>query len=330
MTAQPLPVVTATASSSTVGGTFGFPAADETIPVKLPVDILGRKIVPNETPITDPAKQVHKKDAKLGPQESPNNVTSTPTAIAKAIADAKTGGNVGGHQILGSGDTKVQGTDWDTLGQIMQGYSGKANAADFASRQDFVDVQDKLFRGGFMNGKVPQKGQPDDTTQTALHDALILAARTGQTLDNVLDQAVASHPGAAMLKYTDVPGSTKRAGSPINLTNPQDIGDAISTSAPHLLGHAVSKDTINQIVAQYQALEASSQIASNAVQDSTQDGLVTQKPVLGSYVDNQLRQSDPGAAQGMAAGHYLSEFMQLLTSGGSGTSSTFSGATNNA
>jgi hypothetical protein len=207
-----------------------------------------------------------------------------------------------------------------TASAIMKQYAQSAQSGDVGTRQAFVNLQDRLIKAGLLSKDQYVRGLPDDYTQKALHDALVMASRGDTTLDEVLATAASS-----------VSEQTKsKATRNIQLTSPETIQAAVRGAAPGILGRGADPTMMSSLAAQYNALETQQQ---NAVADATDantgqgtTSVTYNQPSVSDFVSQRLRASDPTAAQGMALGHYLSEFMALLGSGGAGSPSTFGGA----
>lgn len=208
------------------------------------------------------------------------------------------------------------------MGDEIKKVSSWAHSSNDDERKKFLAIQEELYNGGFMSQK-PTKGVVDDATLAGLTSAFKSAVRGGVTFDEVLAKATADG------------GSRKARSRTIQLTQPTDVKTAIQNLAPTLIGHGVDQSTIDNIMQGFNSLEATNQ---NAVADASdaaaagtgQSTISYNPPSLNNYVSEQLRQSDPVAAQGQQLGNFLSEFIGLMGRGGSASSSTFGSNQQNA
>lgn len=121
---------------------------------------------------------------------------------------------------------------------IMQGYALKAQSSNAQDRQQFLDLQNKLESAGLLLKGKYIRGMPDDPTQQGLQSALVLADRTGQTLDEVLQQTAGS---------ADANAAAAAKIKPSRLTNPADVAANAQKTAYGVIGKALDPGAVAQI-----------------------------------------------------------------------------------
>lgn len=199
--------------------------------------------------------------------------------------------------MLGPGTTKTK-TDTKKLSIYTKELTQMAQDADPKKRSDFLSLQDRLYQGGYYGDHKPVRGVPDAYFSKALNNALLDSVKTGQPLDDILNQAVAGN--VDNLKGEE----KKKVARDIRTTNATDIIAQIKKSANDELGRSVDDKTVQHIIDAYHKLETDQQNALYDVQDAQNasdtggvQATTDEAPNLTNYVDAQVVQSNPGLAQ---------------------------------
>lgn len=197
--------------------------------------------------------------------------------------------------MLSGGTTKPK-ADTKKLSELTKNLTQMAQDADPKKRSDFLSLQDRLYKGGYYGNQKPVRGVPDATFSKALNNAMLDAVKTGQPLDDLLNQAVAGNLGNG-------PAADKKAARDIRLTNATDLMQAIKSSAPDILGRAVDEQTLQRIIDSYHKLETDQQNALYDIQDAQTasdtggvEGTTYSPPSASNFVNEQVRASNPGLA----------------------------------
>lgn len=223
------------------------------------------------------------------------NVGGTPVTVRGARPAGTTYAPSGIAPIIPSAES--------TLTDTLQGFYGMDPAA-------LTNLQQQLWAGGYYASsyygktpKPPQFGTPDDDSFSAFKSAAVQAARSGQPLDQLIDTAVKANsvnggPGGA--------AASQRAPLVTQLPNPDDLRAVITDSARRILGHRVSEDVIQGIIAGYQQqAQVEQQDTYNAQPGG---GVVTQAATPANYVAAQLQAGNPtdaAAHRGLGIGNLI-------------------------
>lgn len=188
-----------------------------------------------------------------------------------------------------------------TLTEVLQGFYGMDPEA-------LTNLQKQLWSGGFYSSsyygktpKPPQFGTPDDDSYAAFKSAVVQAARSGQPLNDLVDQAVKANGASGGLG-----GGGARAPLVTQLTNPDDIRAAVVREAKATLGHKVDEATINDIITRYQQADAEAQ--AGVYRSQVGGGTVTAAPSVSAFAQQQVLASNPADAvahRGLGVGNLI-------------------------
>lgn len=205
-------------------------------------------------------------------------------------ADRSIAGDFAGHRGAsgpGSEPTLV------TVKQAMQGLFNMDPAGVLA-------LQDRLVAAGALKEGKFVPGQVDNDTESAYADVVRRAALSQKSILGLLDESTKAIEAAGGLGI--LTGSKAKQTA---LTNSDDLRKVIEVTATKVYGHGrVDQAVIDRIVAGFHAAESGAQTSTAST--------VEQSPSPATYVENQLRASDPQAAQVQDTRNIGNEFFDLL------------------
>lgn len=232
---------------------------------------------------------------------------------------------------IGVPDTYVAERTTKTYGERYVGPSGSNDVTvqrtpkffkgaewEFASRppEERARVQRAMLQAGvFKPGEKFRLGAWDDTTRNAYKRLLAFANAGGY--DNWAEALAEWERSGDVYEVDDTgrgagSGGTARQPKVINLTNPEDIKSVVDSLAVKRLGRRLSDADKARYAQLYNQLETEEQNKAYDLDET--GGTMTNAPGVESFIDQRVKQENPGEYMAHETVQRYEEFLQLLGS----------------